>query len=129
MTVDGPAPPALGLKVKVAATPLLPATRSAAAMINATVVTAPPITPQDTAGLETVGSLPVCTVTESVAALAMPKVKPISVIVTACPLVNDTQQLFVKTMENISGVPTPMFTLGVDTYAIGVETLVKKPDG
>jgi hypothetical protein len=92
-------------------------------------VTAPPITPQDSAGLEAVGSLFVCTVTEAVAALAMPKVKPISVMVAACPLVNDKQQLLVKTMEEAPGVPTPMFTPGVDTYVIGVETLVKNPDG
>jgi hypothetical protein len=92
-------------------------------------VTAPPITPQDSAGLEAVGSVLDCTVTDSVAALAIPNVRPISVTVTACPLVNDTQQLFVKTIENVSGFATAMFTPGVDAYAIGVDTFVKNSDG
>ena len=76
MTEDAPAPPALGVNVNVAFTALLFATRSPAAMLNVTFQTAPPIAPQDTAGLEAVGSAAVCTVTESVAALATPMVQP-----------------------------------------------------
>ena len=72
----GPAPPALGVNVNVAVTAVLLATRSPAAMLNVTFETAPPIAPQDTAGLEAVGSAVVRTVTESVAALATPMVQP-----------------------------------------------------
>jgi hypothetical protein len=69
-------PPALGVNINVAEQPVFPATRSAAAIENATFDTALPIAPQDTAGLETFGLVSVCTVTESVAALATPMVQP-----------------------------------------------------
>ena len=74
--VEGFAPPELGVKLNVVMALLLLGTRSMGAMVNITAVTAPPITPQDTAGLETVGSAFVCTVTEAVSALAMPSVQP-----------------------------------------------------
>jgi hypothetical protein len=45
VTVVGLAPPAVGVKVNVAATPALDATRSAAAMAKETAETEPPITP------------------------------------------------------------------------------------
>ena len=44
----GLAPPAVGVKVKMAATPALDATRSAAEMANDTAETVPPITPDAT---------------------------------------------------------------------------------
>ena len=116
------------MKVKVAATPPLPATRSSVAMINATVVTAPPITPQDSAGLEAVGSLSVCTVTEAVAALAMPSVQPTSVTVTAVPAASAVPDT-VKTMEVAPGGPGTMIVPAVDTLAEGVGEVAKKPEG
>jgi hypothetical protein len=79
VTSWGPAPPALGVKANVAATPALPATRSPAAMPNETEVTAPPITPEPAAA-DAVGSALVCTVTEP-PALAAPNVQPVSVTV------------------------------------------------
>jgi hypothetical protein len=83
VTLAGPAPPAVGVKANVAATLVLPAMRSPAAMPNEIEVTAPPITPLDTA-LEGVGSALVFTVT-SPPALAGPNVQPASVTVTAVP--------------------------------------------
>ena len=85
MTLDGPPPPALGVKVNVASTLDFAATRSPAVTLKVTLVTAPPILPLDTAGLEAVGSVFVCTVTELVAALAAPIVQPTSVTVTEVP--------------------------------------------
>ena len=55
MTKLGLPPPALGVKANVAATLVLPATRTSAAMTNEIKVTAPPITPLVTA-FEGVGS-------------------------------------------------------------------------
>ena len=82
MTAAGPAPPAVGVKVNVAATPALEATRSAATMANETEVTAPPITP-DATEEEAVGSALVCTVTAPPAVGVLPIVRPVTVTVTA----------------------------------------------
>ena len=60
MTELGLPPPALGVKANVAATLVLPATRSPAAMSNDATVTAPLITPLATA-LEGTRSTLVCT--------------------------------------------------------------------
>ena len=128
MTEDGPAPPALGVKVNVASTPTLPATRSEAATLNVTEVTAPPITPQDTAGLDAVGSLSVLTVTESVASLAGPMVQPTSVTVTAVPAASG-EPAAVKTMEAPPGCAGVRVAPCVDTLAVGVAEVAKKPDG
>ncbi len=126
MTELGLPPPALGVKANVAATLVLPATRSPAAMSNDATVTAPPITPLLTA-LERVGSALVCTVT-SPAALAGPNVQPASVTVTA--------------VEAESAVPATANTIDVspgfcgarvvpddDEVAVGVAEVEKKPDG
>jgi hypothetical protein len=43
VTKEGPAPPALGVKVNVASTPALPATRSPDAMLKVTEVTQPAV--------------------------------------------------------------------------------------
>jgi hypothetical protein len=83
VTLAGPAPPAVGVKVNVAAAPVLPATRSPAATANVTDVTAPPITPLDTA-LEGVG-ISARLHSHSPPALAGPNVQPASVTVTAVP--------------------------------------------
>ena len=79
MTLPGPAPPALGVKVNVALEAVFPATRSAAAIVNVTAVTAPPTTPDDSAADARASTL-VCTVT-SPPAVAAPMVKPESVTV------------------------------------------------
>ena len=126
MTELGPPPPALGVKANVAATLALPAMRTPAAMPNEIEVTAPPITPLDTA-LEGVGSALVCTVTPP-AALAGPNAQPKSVTVTA--------------VEALSAVPVTDNTMDVspgacgvrvvpddDEVAVGVAEGEKKPDG
>ena len=129
MTVEGPAPPALGVKVNVASTPALPATRSEAATLNVTEVTAPLITPHDTAGLEAVGSVFVCTVTESLAALAGPIVQPTSVTVTAVPAASGAVPPTVNTMDRAPGCAGVSVAPAVDTLAVGVAEVAKKPDG
>ena len=125
MTEDGPAPPALGVKVNVASTPALPATRSEAATLNVTEATAPLITPHDTAGLDGVRSALVCTVTESEAALATPMVQPTSVTVTAISAASAAPAA-VKTMAVSPGNPGVRTHSGVDTLAVGV-AVAKKP--
>ncbi len=128
MILDGPPPPALGVKVNVAATPALPATRSPAAVVNVTAVTAPPILPLDTAGLETVGSVSVRTVTEeSLAALAAPILQPTSVTVTA--LVDNEPLDSANTMEVAPGCAGVSVAPAVDKLALGVAEVAKKPDG
>jgi hypothetical protein len=124
----GPAPPALGVNVNVAFTAVLFATRSPAAMLNVTFETAPPIAPQDTAGLEAVGSAVVCTVTESVAALAAPSVQPASVTVTAVPAAKAVPAT-VNAMDVAPGGPGVMEVPCDDTLALGVGEVAKKPDG
>ena len=129
MTKDGPAPPALGVKVNVASTPALTATRSEAATLNATEVTKKPIAPLDTAGLDGVGSLSVLTVTESVAPLAGPMVQPTSVTVTAISAESGVP-VAVKTIEVPPGNPGVRTLSAVDTLAVGAaEVVEKKPGG
>jgi hypothetical protein len=82
VTTAGPAPPAVGVKVNVAAAPALPATRSAAAITNVITVTAPPIAP-DATERETHGSALVCKVTAPPAVGVLLMIKPVSVTVTA----------------------------------------------
>ena len=103
MTLDGLPPPAVGVKVNVALAPVLSATRSPAATLKVTAVTAPPITPLDTAGLEAVGSISVCTVTTELAAMAAPILQPSSVTVTAVPAAS-ALPVAANTMEVAPGV-------------------------
>ena len=128
MTEDGPAPPALGVKVNVASTPALPATRSALNILNVIKVTAKPMGPHDTAGLDGVGSALVCTVTESEAALATPMVQPTSVTVTAVSA-DSKVPAAAKTMEAPPGCAGVRVVFCVDTLAVGVGEVAKKPDG
>ena len=106
----------------------MPATRSTGAILKLTEVTAPPITPLDTAGLETVGSVFVCTVTESVAALATPMVQPASVTVTAVPAASKVPEA-AKTMDVAPGCAGVRTAPDVDAVAVGVGAVAKKPDG
>ena len=126
MTLAGPAPPAVGVKVNVAAAPVLPATRSPAATANVTDVTAPPTTPLDTA-LEAVGSALVCTVI-SPAALAGPNVQPASVTVTAAPA-DSAVPVTDKTTDVPPGVCGVRLVPADDEVAVGVAEVAKKPDG
>ena len=117
------------MKVKVASTFCLPALRSASATRKVTAVTAPPILPHDTAGLEAVGSVFVCTVTELVAALAGPIVQPTSVTVTAVPAASGAVPPTVNTMDRAPGCAGVSVAPAVDTLAVGVAEAAKKPDG
>ena len=94
-----------------------------------TEATAPPITPLDTAGLETVGSVFVCTVTESVASdLATPMVQPASVTVTAIPATSEVPEA-AKTMDVAPGCAGVRMAPDVDDVAVGVAEVAKKPAG
>ena len=126
MTELGLPPPALGVKANVAATLVLPATRSPAAIANVTDVTAPPTTPLDTA-LEAVGSALVCTVI-SPAALAGPNVQPASVTVTAAPA-DSAVPVTAKTTDVPPGVCGVIVVPADDEVAVGVVEFAKKPDG
>ena len=78
----GSSPPALGVKVNVASTPARPATRSPAAMLKVTAVTAPPILPDITfAVVHRLGCNSELTPTEP-PAVGRPIVKPPMVTVT-----------------------------------------------
>ena len=126
MTELGLPPPALVVKANVAATLVLPATRSPAAMPNEIEVTAPPITPLVTA-LEGLGSALVCTVT-SPAALAGPNVQPKSVTVTAVAAESGLPATD-NTMDVPPGVCGVRVVPGDDEVAVGVAEGEKKPDG
>ena len=122
---EASAPPAVGVKVNVAATPVLAATRSGAAMANVTTVTAPPITPDET-DAEAVASTLVITLTLP-PALAAPKVKPESVTVTAV-LAASVVPPVVMTMEVALGA-TADRDAPPDTAAERVGLVAKKPNG
>ncbi len=122
----GPAPPAVGVKVNVAATPAFDATRSAAAMANETAETAPPITP-DATERDVQRSALVFTVTAPPAVGVPLMVKPVSVTVTAV-LAASAATPVVMTMEVASGDVGDRVALP-DTAAEGVGLVAKKPDG
>ena len=123
----GLAPPAVGVKVNVAATPALDATRSAAAMANETAETAPPITPDATEG-EAIGSALVCSVTLPPLVGVLPMVKPVSVTVTAV-LAASAAPPVVMTMEVAPGACGVTEAPAVDSVALGAGDVAKKPDG
>ena len=127
MTAVGLAPPAVGVKVNVAATPALDATRSAAARANETAETAPPITPDATEG-EALGSALVCSVTLPPLVGVLPTVKPVSVTVTAV-LAASAVPLVVMMMEVAPGACGAREAPAVDSVAVGAEVVAKKPDG
>ena len=120
------APPAVGVKANVAATPVFPATRSLAATVNDTEVTASPIAPDETP-TEAVGSALVCTVTVP-PALTPPMVSPDSVIVTAV-LAASAAPPVVSTMDVAPGAPGDSVVLAADSVAVGVAEAAKKPWG
>ena len=123
MLPEASAPPAVGVKVNAAATPVLAATRSGAAMANVTTVTAPPITP-DATDAEAVVSALVCTLTLP-PAVAAPKVKPESVTVTAV-LAASVAPAVVMTMEVAPGAEMGPREAPPDTAPVGVGLPAKK---
>ena len=127
MTEDGPAPPALGVNENVAETPVRPATRSDAATLKVTLVTAPPIAPLDTAGLDTIGFTFVRTVILP-AALAGPSEHPASVTVTAVPA-ESAAPVTAKTTDVLPGVCGVRDVPADDKVAVGVAEVEKKPGG
>ena len=120
----GLAPPAVGVKVNVAATPALDATRSAAAMANETAETAPPITP-DATDREAIGSALVCTVTAPPAVGVPLMVKPERVTVTAV-LAASAVPPVVMTMEVAPGAAMGPREAPPDTAAVRVGLAAKK---
>ena len=127
MRDEGAAPPAVGVKVNVAETPDLPATRSAAAIVNVTEVTEPPILPEET-GADTAGSALVCTVTDAFPAVGVPMVRPASVTVTAV-LAASAVPPVVMMMDVAPGAPGDRVAPIVDSVALGVAEVAKKPEG
>ena len=123
----GLAPPAVGVKVNVAATPALDATRSAAVMANETAETAPPITP-DATETEAIGSALVCTVTKPPAVGVPLMEKPVRVTVTAV-LATSAVPPVVMTMEVAPGACGVTEAPAVDSVAVGAGDVAKKPDG
>ena len=126
MLPEASAPPAVGVKVNVAATPVLAATRSAVAMATVTAVTAPPIAP-DATDVEAVVSALVCTLTLP-PAVAAPKVKPESVTVTAVLEASVIPEV-VMTMEVAPGAAMGPREAPPDTAPLGVAVVAKKLAG
>ena len=126
MTTVGPAPPAVGVKVNVAATAALDARRSGAAMANETTETAPPIA-ADVVGREAIGSALDCTVTDPAAMGVLPILQPDSVTVTVVLAVS-VADVVVMTMEVAPGAAADR-AAPPDTAAEGVGLVAKKPDG
>ena len=126
MLPEASAPPAVGVKVNAAATPVLAATRSGAAMANVTTVTAPPITP-DATDAEAVVSTLVITLTLP-PALAAPNVKPESVTVTAVLAASVAPEV-VMTMELAPGAEMGVRLAPPDTAPVGLGLVAKKLAG
>ena len=126
MLPEASAPPAVGVKVNVAATPVLAATRSAVAMAAVTAVTAPPIAP-DATDVGAVVSALVCTLTLP-PAVAAPKVKPESVTVTAVLAASVVPEV-VMTMEVAPGAAMGPREAPPDTAPLGVAVVAKKLAG
>ena len=120
------APPAVGVKVNVAATLCLAATRSAAAMANVPIVTAPPIAP-DATDVEAVVSALVCTFTLPPAVIA-PMVRPETVTVTAVLAASVATEV-VMTMEVAPGAAMGPREAPPDTAPVGVAVVAKKLAG
>ena len=126
---EGPAPPAVGVNVNAIETPDLPATRPLAVRtLNVTAVTVSPIGPEaaDTV-TDTIVSALVCTVTELLP-LEAPMVRPASVMVTAAPSASAVPPV-VMMMDVAPGAPGDRVAPIVDSVALGVAVVAKKPEG
>ena len=122
----GPAPPAVGVNVNVAETPDLPATRSAAAIVNVTPTTA--LIEPDATDVDAIGSALVCTVTEVLPELGAPMVRPDSVTATAV-LAASAVPPVVMMMDEAPGALGDRLAPLADSVALGVAEVVKKPEG
>ena len=127
VTEEGLAPPAVGVKVKVADTAALPATRKSEAMMKVTDETEPPIVPESTVS-DVVGSTLVCTVREVFPAVGAPMVRPKSATVTAV-LAASAVPPVVMMMDELPGASDTRVAPFADKEAFGVEVDAKKPDG
>ena len=127
MTVEGPAPPAVGVNVNVADTPDLPATRSKEEIPNNTDAGAPPIAP-DATDEDAVGSVLVCTVTEVFPAVGAPMVRPESVTVTAV-LAASAVPPVVMMMDVAPGALDTRVVPFADREAFGVAVDANRPYG
>ena len=127
MSDVGPAPPAVGVNVKVTETPALPQTRSAAAIVKNIPPTAPPIKPDET-DTEPVVSVLVCTVTDVFPAVGAPMVRPESVTVTAV-LAASAVPPVIMTMDVALGALGTRVVPFVDREPFGVVVDTKKPEG
>ena len=74
-------------------------------------------------------SVSVCTVMESLAALAAPILQPTSVTVTAVPAASGAVPPTVNTMDRAPGCAGVSVAPAVETMAVGVAEVAKKPDG
>ena len=126
MTDEGPAPPADGVNLKVAETPDLPATRSAAAIKNVTPVTA--LIAPDATETDAIGSALVCTEMEMLPALGTPMVRPASVTVTAVLAASAVPPVLMM-MDVAPGAPGDRVAPLADSVAVGVAVVAKKPEG
>ncbi len=131
MTAAGPAPPAVGVKVNVAATPAWAATRSAGAMVRKTEVTAPPITP-DATPADAIVSASVCTVMPvALSAATAPIFKPLRVMVMAEVAAMPTTAV-VMTIESAEKADVAVMVLTDElpaALAAGLGEVAKNPAG
>ena len=126
VTAEGPAPPADGVKVNVAAEPVLPATRSPPATMKVTDVTAPPITPEL---MPDDGIVSILVHTEMLPpALGAPMVRPASVTVTAVFAASALPDV-TRTMEVLPGIPGVSVAPLAECVTVGVADVAKNPDG
>ena len=118
------APPALGVKTNVAATPALDATRSTAAIEKEAKATAPPMPPDDN-GLEGNGSELVRNVTSPPAVGTAPMIRPVNVTVTAAPAESVAPEV-INTMEMAPDAPIEEKNAPPDTAPAAVTPVAKK---
>ena len=120
-------PPADGAKINVTDTPVLPAIRSKAEMMNDTEATEPPIAPDET-NADSVESALVCTVTEEVPAVGSPMVRPESVTVTAVLAASAVPPVVM--MMDVAPAEAETSTVPfADSVALSVKFEAKKPEG
>ncbi len=127
MTDEGPAPPAVGVNVIVAENIELPLNRSEAAIVSVTVVTVPPMTPDDTES-DIFRSKFVNTFTVEFPAVTKPMVRPASVTVTAVLAASAAPPVVMK-MDVAPGAPEDRVAPLADSVAVGVAVVAKKPKG
>ena len=118
------APPALGVKINVAATPALDATRSTAAIEKEAKATAPPMTP-DEITLEGNESELVRNVTPPPAVGTPPMVRPDNVTATAEPADSVVPEV-INTMEVAPDAPMEEKNAPPDMAPVGVTPEAKK---